>query len=307
MKNRPKIRHSYEHHHLAASRWKDFEVRPGDVIISTSYKAGTTFMQTIVGNIIFHENGMPGTVNDLSPWLDMRVFPEAEMKAALQEQTHQRFIKTHLPLDGLPYYEQAKYIVVARDPRDVFMSLLNHHGNHTDDFFHIINNEVGNPGDPFPKMKEDVHEVWSDWINKGWFEWESDGWPYWSHLHHFKTWWEFRDLPNIELFHYSDMLTDLEGEMRRVARFIGVDVPEEKWPMLVDNCSFSTVKKKAKEVIGDMDFAFKGGADTFINKGTNGRWRDVLTDTDIKMYRDAVERTLEPDCARWLEQGSKAD
>lgn len=300
---RPEIRHAYEHHHLNASRWNDFEVRPGDVVISTSYKAGTTWMQTICANIIFHEEGPPATINELSPWLDMRVMPEEMQKGILEAQTHQRFIKTHLPLDGLTYHEDVKYIVVGRDPRDVFMSLLNHFGSHTEDFFDLINNHSGNPGDPFPKMKEDHHEVWRDWISKGWFEWESDGWPYWSHLHHCKTWWEFRHLPNIEFFHYSDMLEDLGREMRRVADYIGVDVPEESWPRLVDACTFATVKKKAEEVVGDVGFAFKGGTQTFINKGTNGRWKDFLSEEELQMYRDAMARTLDPDCARWLESG----
>ena len=29
---------------------------------------------------------------------------------------------------------------------------------------------------------------------------------------------------------------------------------------------------------------FKNGGTTFINKGTNGRWRDVLTPDDIARY-----------------------
>jgi len=303
----PSIKHPYEHHHLNASRWQNFDVRPNDVIISTSYKAGTTFMQTIVGNIIFHETGLPAPVNDLSPWLDMRVFPEELMKEGLANQSHQRFIKTHLPLDGLVYHEEVKYIIVGRDPRDVFMSMLNHWGNHTDSFFENMNDTPGRPGDPFPKMSEDVHEVWRDWINKGWFEWETDGYPYWSHLHHCKTWWEFKDLPNIEFFHYADMLEDLEKEMRRVASYIGVDVPEASWPDLINACTFATVKKNPEKVVGDMDFGFKGGANTFINMGTNGRWKEVLREDEIQMYHDAMERTLSPDCVRWLENGGDVD
>lgn len=299
----PEIRHAYEHHHLAASRWNDYVPRNGDVIISTSYKAGTTWMQTIVGNIVFHETGMPASINDLSPWLDMRVFPEAEMKAALAGQTHKRFIKTHLPLDGLPYFENVRYVVVGRDPRDVFMSLLNHWGNHTDDFFEVMNEHSGNPGEPLPRMPDDPHVVWHDWITRGSFPWESDGYPYWSHLHHCRTWWEFRHLPNIAFFHYADMLEDLEREMRRVAEHIGVTVPEAHWPRIVDACRFESMKRDAEKVLGDMSFAFKGGNDTFLNKGTNGRWRDLLSEEELALYREAMARTLEPDCARWLESG----
>jgi len=301
---RPEVKHSYEHHHFNASRWHDFEVRPDDVVISTSYKAGTTWMQTIVGNIIFNECGPPAPITELSPWLDMRVIPEETVKEQLNDQKHRRFIKTHLPLDGLPYHEEIKYVIVGRDPRDVFMSLINHYGNHTDFFFELMNDNPNRPGDPFPRMKEDIHEVWHDWMTKGWFEWETDGYPYWSHLHHCQTWWEFKDLPNIEFFHYSDMLQDLNREMRRVASYIDVEISEASWPRVVDACTFATVKKNPSTVAGgSYDFAFEGGKDTFINKGTNGRWQSVLSETELQMYRDAMERTLEPQCARWLESG----
>jgi aryl sulfotransferase len=301
---RPIVQHSYEHHHLAASRWNDFEVRPDDIVISTSYKAGTTWMQTIVGNIIFHEAGPPASISELSPWLDMRIFPEDEIKMRLADQIHRRFIKTHLPLDGLVFHEGVKYIVVSRDPRDVFMSLLNHYGSHTDEFFEIMNNTPDRPGDPFPRMNEDIHEFWQEWLTKGWFDWESDGFPYWSHLHHCKTWWEFRHLPNIEFFHYSDMLRDLPGEMQRVADYLEIQIPEESWPRLVDACTFATVKKNPRAVTGDgIDVIFKGGPDTFINKGTNGRWRDVLTDKDLELYAEVIDKSLDEDCANWLEGG----
>lgn len=45
---------------------------------------------------------------------------------------------------------------------------------------------------------------------------------------------------------------------------------------------------------------FEGGSDTFFFKGTNGRWRDVLTAEDLALYEKAVER-LEPDLRQWLE------
>ena len=297
---KPEIRHSYEHHHLAAHRWQSIKPRSDDIVISTSYKAGTTWMQGIVGNIIFHETGLPGSRHELSPWPDMRLTPVDQVLGLLENQTHRRYIKTHLPLDGLPYNKDTKYIVVARDPRDVFMSLLNHWGAYTDEALERLNAD----GHSFPKMGDDVKAIWKDWMTKGSFEWESDGWPYWSHLHHCKTWWEFRHLPNIEFFHYGDMLADLGKEMRRVAEFIGVDVPEEKWPQLVEACLFKSMKEEAvKTEDPDRPGMFKGGARTFFNKGTNGRWRDVLDEDDLALYHKAMKQTLEPDCADWLENG----
>ena len=66
------------------------------------------------------------------------------------------------------------------------------------------------------------------------------------------------------------------------------------------------MKQDAEKIIPGAEDTFKGGAQTFINKGTNGRWRDVLTEDDLAMYRAAVARELTPDCAQWFEHGRLA-
>jgi aryl sulfotransferase len=53
-----------------------------------------------------------------------------------------------------------------------------------------------------------------------------------------------------------------------------------------------------------MDLIFEGGADRFLFKGTNDRWRDVLTVDDLALYEAAATRTLTPDLRRWLERGA---
>jgi aryl sulfotransferase len=106
--------------------------------------------------------------------------------------------------------------------------------------------------------------------------------------------------------HYNDLLADLEGEMRDLAAWLGIAVPEERWPHVVDACRFETVKRDPEKVVGDMSFGFQGGAQTFIHKGTNGRWRGVLSDADLALYAEAMKRTLTPECAQWLEHGKAA-
>ena len=46
------------------------------------------------------------------------------------------------------------------------------------------------------------------------------------------------------------------------------------------------MKARADE-IADFEEHFVGGADTFLYKGTNGRWRDVLTADELAAYDDA--------------------
>jgi aryl sulfotransferase len=301
---RPEVRHIYQNHHLDSTRWEGFEARPGDIVVSTAYKTGTTLLQTIVTNLIFPIGDMPGPVTTISPWLDMRLVPLGEVRAALADQSHRRCIKTHLPLDGLPFFDEVKYVVVGRDPRDVFMSLLNHWSSHTPEFYEMINGAPGRVGDEFPTFQNDVHTTWREWITRGWFPWETDGYPYWSLLHHVKTWWDFRHLPNIELVHYSDLRTDLEGQMRRIAAYLEIDLPEVLWPRVVHACQFETAKANPEKIVSERSEAFfDGGGNTFIYKGTNGRWRDVLDEDELDLYRRAMAKTLTPDCARWLEQG----
>ncbi|MEE8313724.1 MAG: sulfotransferase domain-containing protein, partial [Myxococcota bacterium] len=130
----PRVAHEYINHHLDSTRWRVFEPRPDDVVITTSYKSGTTWMQQILHGLVFQGDPEAPALWEASPWLDERfVAPREEVGAAIAAQTHRRFLKSHLPLDGLPYYPQVKYVVVARDARDVFMSFWNHYRNYTDE------------------------------------------------------------------------------------------------------------------------------------------------------------------------------
>jgi aryl sulfotransferase len=303
MTRHPERRHVYQNHHLDSTRWNYFEQRPGDIVVSTSYKAGTTWMQTIVANLLYPHGDLPMPATQLFPWLDMRIVPLELVLNQLGAQRERRCIKTHLPLDGLPYRDDVRYLMVGRDARDVFMSLLNHWGSHTPGFYGLMNSVIGRVGDPFPEFGTDPRAMWREWMTRGWFEWESEGYPYWGHMHHASTWWEFRDLPNIKLVHYADLLEDLEGQMRQIADYLGIDVPEYRWPDVVHACRFETVKRDPEKVVGDMSPSFRGGAQTFINKGTNGRWREMLKDDDLAFYEAAKQRVLPADCAEWLENG----
>jgi len=91
--------------------------------------------------------------------------------------------------------------------------------------------------------------------------------------------------------------------MRRIARFLDIDVPEAKWPELVDLATFASMKRDTDILGPEMGMIFEGGADRFLYKGTNGRWRDVLTADDVALYETAAARTLTPELKRWLEGG----
>ena len=301
----PERVHEYRNHHLDSTRWDGFHVRDGDIIVTTAYKAGTTWTQRILAELVPGVEPIARHITEVSPWIDARFMgPIEPLLESLEAQTHQRFMKSHLAADGLRFFPEAKYVVVGRDTRDVFMSLWNHYSAYTD-FAYQLFNDPGRPGPEFPRCPDDPRELWSRWISEGWFDWEPDGWPFWSHHHHLSTWWEWRDLDNVHFVHFGDLLDDTEAEMRRLAVYCDIDVAEDRWPAIVDAVQLDAMRAEARATRPGEDGAsmiFEGGSDRFLFKGTNGRWRSVLTDDDLTLYEEAAA-TLDPSLRAWLEGG----
>ena len=102
------------------------------------------------------------------------------------------------------------------------------------------------------------------------------------------------------------MLADLRREVLRIADFIGEQPSEALVDRVVHETTFASVKARAEAMDAEGDrksMVFEGGAKRFFFKGTNGRWRDVLDESDLALYEAAKARVLEPECARWLEEG----
>ncbi|CAE8590843.1 unnamed protein product [Polarella glacialis] len=104
--------------------------------------------------------------------------------------------------------------------------------------------------------------------------------------------------------HFNDLKADLQGEMLGIGRFLEVEVDEELLPDLVKACTFEEMKKNADTVAPLNGRVWKGGGNDFIFKGTNHRWKGVLSDEQVAAYEEKASRVLPPKCAKWLEEGS---
>jgi aryl sulfotransferase len=274
-------------------RWERFTHRPGDIFVCTPPKCGTTWTQAIVASLLWPEGPAPGPVMVVAPWLDAQFYPLDEILARLEAQTHRRSIKTHTPADGIPIFDDARYVFVARDGRDAFMSLCHHYEAFKSDVRKALNERAAADGvPPMPDWTGDIHGFFRRWLEEA------------ALLHHVATFWEQRDRSNLLFVHFSDLKRDLAGEMRRIAAFLDLDVPESRWPAVVERCTFDTMRARADE-IGPFAI-FEGGAKGFLFKGTNGRWRDVLDDAELEAYEKRVAEVLPPDAAAWLEHGRGA-
>eukprot|EP00928_Gymnodinium_smaydae_P021141 TRINITY_DN1822_c0_g1_i5.p1 TRINITY_DN1822_c0_g1~~TRINITY_DN1822_c0_g1_i5.p1 ORF type:complete len:314 (-),score=79.42 TRINITY_DN1822_c0_g1_i5:185-1126(-) len=302
----------YHSHHFNSKKWEVVKPRDDDIIIVTAYKSGTTWMQQVVSELIFQGKEKPGSNGDLSPWVDLRVPPAEVIAPALEAQEHRRFLKTHLPADAFrPYFNpKAKYIYVGRDGRDAFMSLMNHYEKANDMWYGALNEAPGLEGPPIPKFEElgDVKVVFDRWIAQGWstLKGETDGWPFWSLFKNVKTWWDLgQEHNNIMFVHFNDMKQDLEGEMRRIAKHLDIDVDEALLPEMVKACTFEEMHKNADKVAPANGVFWGDGGKAFIFKGTNQRWVGVLSDEQLAAYQAKVQQELPANCAEWLEKGLK--
>ena len=289
-------------HHIDSTVWNDFEFRDDDIVIATYGKSGTTWVQQIVSQLLF-EGAEELPVAEMSPWVDLRVPPkEVKLEAleALEAQTHRRFLKTHLPVDALVFSEKAKYIFIARDGRDVVWSFYIHHAKANALWYELINDTPGRVGPPIEPPCADVREYYLEWLEK-------DGFPLWPFWENIKSWWDVRHLDNVKLLHFSDLKRDPEGEIRGIAEFLGVAVREETWDDIFLHCTFDYMKQHATKSTPLGGAVWDEGAKVFINRGTNGRWAETLTEEDNRRYEERALAELGPECSSWLAAGKAAD
>ncbi|WP_339949576.1 sulfotransferase domain-containing protein [uncultured Albimonas sp.] len=294
----PQKTRELRNHHFDSTIWNDFPFRDDDVIVATYAKSGTTWTQQIVAQLIFGGDEAL-SVAEISPWMDLRL-PPAEVKlAAVEAQTHRRVMKTHLPVDALAMSAKARYLYIGRDGRDVLWSLYNHHVTANADWYAAINDTPGRVGPPIGRPEGDVVEYFRAWLAQ-------DGHPFWPYWENVRSWWAIRDLPNVMLVHFEDLKRDMEGEMRRIAEFLGIEVDPARWPTILRACTFEHMKANA-HLTAPLGGAFwDGGGASFINKGVNGRWTSVLPEADRAAYEARALSELDPDCARWLAEGHGA-
>lgn len=249
-----------------SGRWDGFAFRPGDIVINTPAKCGTTWTQMLCALLIFDGPDFPAPLDEVSRWLDMCNRSLAAVTAELAAQTHRRFIKSHTPLDGLPRHPDVTYLVVGRDPRDVAIS-MEHHGANLD-FARVLELRaavIGNEDladlpeipvpseDPVERFRSFVTDETTDETHEGLVTLAAV-------LRHLDTGWQRRE-PNVALFHYADLQADLPGELLRLARVLGIPCSPERARELAPEARLARMRERA--------------ADDALTRGSWGIWKDV--------------------------------
>ncbi|MFY1670940.1 sulfotransferase domain-containing protein [Plantactinospora sp. WMMB334] len=279
-----------------SARWEGFPFRPGDIVISTRSKSGTTWMQMICALLVFQDPEPPAPLAELSPWLDWLGEPRDVVVAALAAQPHRRFVKTHTPLDGIPLDPRASYVVVARDPLDMAVSLYHQSGNLDR---HRMARLTGRPAlqEP-PRARPPLREWLLSWIDRDVAPADDlDSLP--GVLWHLSDAWARRHRRNVLLVHYADLSADLPGQMRRIARWLDIDVPEPRWPALVEAATFGRMRERASALAPDRAGVLKSRAE-FFRRGSSGAGRELLDAAELAHYRRRLATLAPSDLLGWL-------
>jgi aryl sulfotransferase len=293
---------------MDSSRWDRYAPRADDIIVATYPKCGTTWTQRIVDLLVF-QSPAPREFFASSPWLDATFFAPLEVDLAnLEGQTHRRFIKTHMPIDAVPVYQGVKMIHTARDGRDACISMHNHMLGMLPEVGERM--ALSNGGDPrlAPRGREttaDPRDFFLGWMEAAEAE-EVEGYGIDLPFCEFEnTYWARRHEPWLLFVHYNDLKADLVGQMGRISEFLDIETPPGLLAELATAATFESMKRHGEELMPQLRMSFDHGAERFINKGVNGRWKDFLTESDLARYDALVARKLSPAMARWIEHGSR--
>ncbi len=297
----PSKQREYPNRFFDSTVWNEFAFRPDDIVIASYAKAGTTWVQQIVAQLIFGGDAQ-AEVSKISPWFDS-VYPDkATKQRLLAEQTHRRFIKTHLPADALVLSEKARYLYVARDGRDIVWSLYDHQRAVSADAQARLDAQSHSGGKlkvmPPPACPVDAY--FETWLRE-------DGAPLWPFWEGVRSWWALRDCDNVLLVHYAQLLQDLPTQVRRIAAFLDIALDAARCERVVEHCSLGYMRQHAARYVPQGAGFWRDDGRAFFNRGCNGRWRDILTSAASAAYLQRAAAELGSECAQWLATGTRVD
>lgn len=174
-----------------------YEANAGDLFICSYPKCGCTWLQSMIWRILHNGEGMKGHIRDNIPFLD---FDGSESIMKVQPSDGYKVIKTHFPYVWVPKHPLAKYVFIAREPKDVCVSLYYHvkgfegynwSDGRFDDFVDLFLDGKADAGDYF--------EMLDDWL-------------------------QLESTDSIHIMLYEEVILDQREEIRKLAKFMGSEL-----------------------------------------------------------------------------------
>jgi aryl sulfotransferase len=286
---------------IDSDRWRAYRPRPSDIVVATYPKSGTTWMQRILSLLIISPEE-PIALDRTFPWWESTRRPLEQVIPGFDAQQHRRSVKTHLPFDAIAS-DSLKFIHVSRDGRDVCMSYHNHCAHYRpDELARMDAIGLAEPAlrRPYPRVDPDPGAHFRDWLTVGAVDGQPDGTPYLSYFNYEKSFWDARKRSNVLFVHYSDLLVDLIGEVRRVADFVEAECKESDAERITGGATFAAMRRDAGELLPEAGKNFQGGAHRLVNKGESGRWNGIYHTDDLNLFDRKLRNAVPGPYADWL-------
>lgn len=270
-------------------RWETWVPNRGDILVCTPSKCGTTWTQTMLAMLVHGGADLPMKLPVLSPWVDADLgVPASEVAAALAAQTGRRVVKTHTPADGFPIWEDLTVIAVYRHPLDVFFSLRKHVAN------------MANPDADDPR-RGPVSEAIRAYVS-GPADLDHDSLATLT-AHYTATVLSGR-LPDLKLFHYSDLVRDGRRTVEALAVAAGIDATARVIDTVTEATAFGAMKAKAADYTPVAGTGFWKSDENFFDSASSRKWEGKLSEEELALYRGRLEALVPDVQARdWLEGG----
>lgn len=249
---------------------RSISTRQGDICYTSYPKSGSTWLAYVLYMIV-NNGDVPSsnTLRNSLQWVESSwTYPRS--KAELEAMSGPRIFKSHMPYDmalsGDPSQSEAKFIYIARNPKDVVVS-----------YYY------------FERQKS-----WSGYYNGPWEHWlemflngkvQRGDW-----FHHVLSWWEKRHAENILFVKYEDLLGGFDAEVTRIADFLGYPLNTTVRNKIREETSFKNMKSTPFSSMGEIkEF------NQFFRKGRVGSWGEQFTEQQEKafdaIYRDRMQGT----------------
>ncbi len=225
-----------------------------DVFIATYSKSGTNWAMQIAQQIAHYGEAEFDHIHDLVAWPESHfsgIVPLDDPGPQQAAPTGKRLIKTALRAPHLPYIEEATYLSVMRDPKDVFVSSYYFLFSVFDLFDHI------------------PMEEWLDMYLGN--QYPIGPWP-----DHAASYWALRDRPNVLVMPFSEMKKDLPAWVRKVAETMRVELTDEQTAKVVERSSFDYMKANEPK-FAPPRMRFTKERATMIRSGKKGGSSELLS------------------------------
>jgi len=241
---------------LKARAFRGYAASKRDVFVATFAKSGTNWMMQIAQQIAWRGAAEFGHIHRLVPWPDS---PGSVMvrlddtSAADAAPTGLRVIKTHLEPAFVPYSEEATYLTVLRDPKEVVVS-----------GYYFLGGVLG----VLDRLSID------DWFDLSLGE---EGLMH-SWAEHTAGFWAWRERANVLVLGYRDVKQEPTRCIQQVASVMGVELTSEQLDRVVERASFEYMQAHESQFAPPrMPFMKEEARPKMVRRGTAGGSDELLS------------------------------